>query len=301
MGYVKTLNAFEDDNLEILCMIEDCTFNKDAICAKGLHCLSEQCDMAGIVPGRHIQKSGQKAFKSQDFIELISASSSKGNQKKFISKDKKLFIKMQFNYQGRNWNDDLVEVIASGLGTQFGFNCLQQYLGIMDGLDCSYSRVFDGKFIAYKRIDPVEQLYDYKAGTDQLKFAIDCIKIKTDVDCSRYFYQMLLLDYLVCNEDRHLYNFGILQKGDGCVAAPLFDFGLGLFEHDNVYRDKTLVQAEKLALKKPFGNQLPLIEWLEKEYRFCRPASVNLNSFIFPNKLAEKWLHHVLKTLEIKY
>lgn len=44
-------------------------------------------------------------------------------------------------------------MVASNLGTQFGFYCLQQYLGVIDGLDCSYSRVFNGKFIAYKRID----------------------------------------------------------------------------------------------------------------------------------------------------
>lgn len=208
---------------------------------------------------------------------------------------------MQFDYQGRKWNDDLVEVAASNLGTQFGFYCLQQYLGVIDGLDCSYSKVFNGKFIAYKRIDPDAGLYDYRDGVDQLKFAINCIKRKTDVDCSRYFYQMLLLDYLVCNEDRHLYNFGVLQTVNGNTVAPLFDFGLGLFEHDNVYNGKDLLSAEKAASKKPFGKRLPLIEWLEKEYGFDRPVSVDLNGFIFPSKLAEEWLHYALNMLGIKY
>ena len=31
VGYVKTLNIFGDDNAEILCMIDDCIFNKDAV------------------------------------------------------------------------------------------------------------------------------------------------------------------------------------------------------------------------------------------------------------------------------
>lgn len=181
MGYVKTLNVFGDDNAEILCMVDDCIFNKDAVCAKGLYCLSEQCDKVRAVPGNCIQKTGQRIFNSNDFVELISVSSSKGNQKKFISKDKQIFVKMQFDYQGRKWNDDLVEVVASNLGTQFGFYCLQQHLGVIDGLDCSYSKVFNGKIIAYKRIDPDAGLYDYRDGVDQLKFAINCIKRKTDV------------------------------------------------------------------------------------------------------------------------
>lgn len=297
---MRSMDIFEGTNSEILCMIDDCIFNKDAVCSQGLYSLSEQCDKMRIVPNTKMTKIGQEVFNSKDFIELLSTTSSKGNQKKFVSKNKKYFVKMQFNYQGRNWNDDLVEVIASNLGFQFDFHCLRQYLGLMDGLDCSYSEFFEGKFIAYKRIDPMEQLFDYADRIDQLKFAISCIENKTGVDCGKYFYEMLLLDYLVCNEDRHLYNFGVLQIEDNVMVAPLFDFGLGLFEHDNVYFGKTLQEAERIALKKPFGNQLSLIEWLEREYHFERPTTVNLNDFIFPSKLAKEWLYHSLAQLEIK-
>ena len=146
----------------------------------------------------------------------------------------------------------------------------------------------------------MEQLFDYTDRIDQLKFAINRIESKTDVDCGRYFYEMLLLDYLVCNEDRHLCNFGVLQTEDGITVAPLFDFGLGLFEHDNVYFGKTSKEAEKIALRKPFGNQLPLIDWLEREYNFKRPTTVNLNDFVFPSKLAKEWLYYTLAHLEIK-
>ena len=299
MAYAKGVNAFEKTDAKPLCMI-DCIFNKDAVCLKGLCQLSSQCDAVRSVPNHYGQKFNQKAFHSEDFIDLVLASSSKGNQKKFVLKNKELFVKMQFNYQGRNWNDDLVEVIASNLGTQFNFYCVQQYLGTMDGLDCSYSKFFNGKFIAYQRIDLFEELYDYEDTLDQLKFAIACIEKKTGVDCSRYFYEMLLLDYLVCNEDRHLYNFGVLQVGDSMQVSPLFDFGIGLFEHDNVYTEKSLMEAEKIALKKPFGDQLPLIKWLEDEYGFNRPTLASLDNFIFPNKLAEDWLRQALARLEIK-
>ena len=74
-----------------------------------------------------------------------------------------------------------------------------------------------------------------------------------------------------------------------------------MFEHYNVYNGKDLLSAEKAASKKPFGKRLPLIEWLEKEYGFDRPVSVDLNGFIFPSKLAEEWLHYALNMLGIKY
>lgn len=41
-----------------------------------------------------------------------------------------------------------------------------------------------------------------------------------------YFYNMFLLDYIICNRDRHGANIEVLQKGDTYRLAPLFDNGL---------------------------------------------------------------------------
>ena len=41
-----------------------------------------------------------------------------------------------------------------------------------------------------------------------------------------YFYNVFLLDYLICNRDRHGANIEVLQKGDSYRLAPLFDNGL---------------------------------------------------------------------------
>lgn len=66
---------------------------KDSVCAKGLYCLSEQCDKVRAVPGNCIQKTGQRIFNSNDFVELISVSSSKGNQKSLYQKINKFLLK----------------------------------------------------------------------------------------------------------------------------------------------------------------------------------------------------------------
>lgn len=43
-----------------------------------------------------------------------------------------------------------------------------------------------------------------------------------------YFYEMFLLDYLICNRDRHGANIEVLEKGGAYRIAPLFDNGLSL-------------------------------------------------------------------------
>lgn len=44
----------------------------------------------------------------------------------------------------------------------------------------------------------------------------------------QYFYQVFLLDYLICNRDRHGANIEVLEKKGAYRLAPVFDNGLSL-------------------------------------------------------------------------
>lgn len=44
-----------------------------------------------------------------------------------------------------------------------------------------------------------------------------------------YFYQLFLLDYLICNRDRHGANIEVLEKDGKYRLAPVFDNGLSFF------------------------------------------------------------------------
>lgn len=44
----------------------------------------------------------------------------------------------------------------------------------------------------------------------------------------QYFYQVFLLDYLICNRDRHGANIEVLEKRGNYRLAPVFDNGLSL-------------------------------------------------------------------------
>ena len=45
----------------------------------------------------------------------------------------------------------------------------------------------------------------------------------------RHFHQMRVFDYLVCNTDRHLNNYGFIRSDTGYRAAPVFDNDKALF------------------------------------------------------------------------
>lgn len=54
----------------------------------------------------------------------------------------------------------------------------------------------------------------------------DMLQFIKRMNLEEYFYNMFILDYLICNRDRHGANIEVLQKGDSYRLAPLFDNGL---------------------------------------------------------------------------
>jgi len=295
----KCLSAFGREDKEILCMFDDCVNNGGGVCTKGYWPLSEKCEATKKVPERFVEKMYDRQFSMSDFDKLDLGNTSKGTQDKYVSKDRTVFVKTRFYYQGRFWNDDVVEVLASGIGEQFGFNCVRQRLGRLGGMDCVFSEFFTEKFVPFAKFDRAGDLTDFN-GLDRLKFSIDLLWEKSGVDCGRYFYEMLLLDHLVCNEDRHTNNFGMFFDGEKYGIAKLFDFGLGLFEHDSIYLGMQLSDALAKISKKPFGERLPLIKWLECSYGFHRPESLDISRMVFPSSLAREYFNSALKSLEVR-
>jgi len=71
---------------------------------------------------------------------------------------------------------------------------------------------------------------------------------------------MLILDYIVLNEDRHFGNFGMIRNantGEFIKPAPVFDTGSSLF-HNSVIVDSTIVRAKPFS--KDFEEQIKLVK-----------------------------------------
>ena len=52
-------------------------------------------------------------FRESDLVSGLYGTSTKGNQRKWRTRDGKYYIKENFFYLDRYWRDDMVEVVAS--------------------------------------------------------------------------------------------------------------------------------------------------------------------------------------------
>lgn len=249
---------------------------------------------------------GYPVFHAGEMIELQLVSSSKGNQRKWYDKEKGIYVKEQFFYQGRYWKDYLVEVVASEIGQQLPQRCAQVLRQsvckitdtnrMMYGV-CSKDFASNVSYVSFKRIlDAAGLYYDAKASIDEKWcFVLETIRNKCNLDYTDFLITMTLIDYLVGNEDRHINNFGVLQGSMGFAVPPLFDFGLGLFEHDLKYEDVPFRECLSLMNAKPFDvNNQNVIDYVKKRYDLVQylPKKLNLSAVRIPSAKAGSYLRN---------
>ena len=86
---------------------------------------------------------------------------------------------------------------------------------------------------------------------------------------------ILILDYIVLNEDRHFGNFGMIRNantGELIKPAPVFDTGSSLF-HDSVVIDPQTLRAKPFA--KDFDDQIKLVR-ISDYYEKIRTVKENV-------------------------
>lgn len=79
-----------------------------------------------------------------------------------------------------------------------------------------------------------------------------------------YFYQIFLLDYLICNRDRHGANIEVLEKKGEYRLAPVFDNGLSLLF--SCYNDGDAMEKFDVLKDGPVNNYVGSIS-LEENLR----------------------------------
>lgn len=83
-----------------------------------------------------------------------------------------------------------------------------------------------------------------------------------------YLSDMLTLDYLVCNQDRHLHNFGVIRDVNTLKIlshAPLFDNGTSLWNGVATSFIRAIGTQESKPFRKEHNDQIKLVD---KSYRF---------------------------------
>lgn len=258
-----------------------------------------------------------KIFNASDLLSLQCGNTSKGNQMKWYDSKNDFYIKAQFYFQDKFWRDDIVECIAAQLGKQLYLS--DKKVQVLEQLPCKidlgyntiwgvYSKNFCNQgdvFVPFSRILNAKRMQFPYSGSIETKwaFVLDTLNNLTKSDCSDYLLVMSLLDFLVGNEDRHLNNFGVIYCDGKFRISPLFDFGLGLFEHDRKYENLPLKQCISKMECKPFARyNEDLITFISDAYTIQEylPEKFDLTGIELPSLKASSYILNRAKMLNVE-
>ncbi|MFH1829641.1 MAG: HipA domain-containing protein [Pseudomonadota bacterium] len=115
-----------------------------------------------------------------------------------------------------------VEFVSNQIASLLGLNIPVFFFLDVEGKDCFVTK----NFLDETRWQKLTHIYHYISGEDEFnvdklsKVIFEITKKPQDV---KMFYQMLLFDALIGNNDRHGRNFGILSVGKKNRLAPIYD------------------------------------------------------------------------------
>lgn len=248
-------------------------------------------------------------------LDPLHSTSLKGNQEKWFCPETNRHIKAAFDYQEIVWKDYLCEVIADRLGNQLGLNVVpvtpcsiinDSWTGagvyarhfLNDGEELvSFYRIF--KYFGYNN----DAIVRNQTVCKRIQWVIDRFKEFSGLDVSDYINRLIILDFLIGNEDRHLNNFGIIVNRDSGEfrEAPIFDNGLSLLEHDRRY----LGAPFQFSLKKMDGK--PFCKSLKRAYEESRQMfpevpklDLDLGGLVLPSRRAFDYLKYSSEVMGLR-
>lgn len=118
----------------------------------------------------------------------------------------------------------------------------------------SFQRVYE----LYTGADLTNQIYRIADTSERIEFVKGFIKEHTGVDCTNYLSQILTLDMLVLNTDRHFHNLGLVVDPDSNSyrPAPIFDNGNSLLSDWDRFDEEILEENIDKVIGQPFAANL---------------------------------------------
>lgn len=138
--------------------------------------------------------------------------------------------------------EPLSEALISDLASSMGMNSTAYWLDCWEEQRCSVCDNFATKDVSYVPF-VVASGFDTFVGAAAFFAELGKASFETFAD-------MVVLDSLVCNTDRHYSNFGVLRDnrtGDVFSIAPIFDNGRGLFPNAAEVSLQDLIREAELS------------------------------------------------------
>jgi hypothetical protein len=124
-----------------------------------------------------------------------------------------------------------------------------------------------------------------------------------------YVLNLLLVDLLVLNQDRHFSNFGIFYNAiaNKFSIARIFDCGMGLFENESSFDNMTtLEECMRYSYIAPYGDDPFELAYQLKNtnlgYKYLKTMNVkrlHIDRNLFINKLGYEYYVKIKKALEV--
>jgi len=192
--------------------------------------------------------------------------SSKGNQNKWFS-DGKWYKEDGLGYEA------LAEVVVSRLllktsaseavayeyvelekGNGVFHGCMSEnFMGPEDDKIVSVERLFQ----AYEGESASRLILKYEEPIDRIRYVAETVQRITGIgDFGRYLRNVLTVDAIFLNEDRHFHNLAVIRKKDGTYrSCPVFDNGAALFSDTKGEYPLSMTAEEclKKVRSKPFS------------------------------------------------
>lgn len=205
-----------------------------------------------------------------DFMSLVSPDNTSDGQliKKWkISDSKRVLIKGGSNpYQ----QEPLCEVIASEIAERLGIEHTE-YKIIWEN-DRPFSVCKDFITSETELVSAYNIMKNVKKPNDlsEYEFYIKCVEELGIKNIRQQTEKMLVLDFLICNEDRHYNNFGLVRNAvtlEWEGVAPVFDCGTSLWYNTQENLIKPLAPSiSSKPFKKTHSEQIKLVKdfsWLD--------------------------------------
>lgn len=226
----------------------------------------------------------------KNFYASYMRSGTDGFQQKFLVDS--YFVKTQCVLQRVLRDDWMVEIIASKLCEHFKIYHVEQKPCRVNILrnDVYYERMgvysnnFELKglhFVSAERLfnkysDSINvKSYIQLDSVNKIYYLCERISKYSNIDYMEvlnYLFNLVFIDILVLNQDRHIHNFGVFwdSKESKYQIAKVFDCGMGLFENDNLFDGCTnLEDCLRYSYLEPFGDgPFELLEMLLSDKSF---------------------------------
>lgn len=209
-------------------------------------------------------------------IPLTLSSTSKGDALKWYQPEQNFYIKANRIDHGREYQDSIAEVIAARVGTLLHINtvpyalcriCLENGKSILGTISPNFCRENEIYLSFETMVESMDEPVQWAVSTrENYELVLRLFSELTGLDARTYLDTMLLFDYLICNEDRHLNNFGVLRNDevDTFHFPPLFDNGyaLGFMQAEYKPVEQYLYSCKAKPFSTSFSKQLHLVSHL---------------------------------------